>query len=634
MSGIDNFPDDNNLWLVKWIDQIRLAHLTTNSASFSVLIQKLSISDPKLIHRLGRKQLQGILSPPSSDQKYEVIRLLIGVLPEIEIGAVFQAKNKVAQLPSTSLNITLPLAELSCESRELLELLPSPYKEWPPEMPYRVLNRFEYHVEKRECQGSNCLVFKTDTVDYIIPRSVIFKTFYAQNVKFAKAFTNGDWPTQRETLVCMKELESGLKTGIDEETGEWNIVLRLKVPYELTPLLGVYIFDEYGKKCASSIYASMFKARNNNPNESWFMDAKIPFSTTPKNPLTFSVQGFELKKYTLAEEGTPSRFLVTKITRSSLPSLPAISCAYVINGQQGRDQVEVDEPAPFSSQAYVKPANALTTVDSNTDSNPTFGATEILSSSFSWINPPAVRRMQKASSKSYNKPIKAINSDNKDTDQVSPGNNTYSASARPEAQIKTLIRQPDKRFEYLLAVLNSLKNELKILDYKIVAPLQKLQGIEIGGVSCWNFLDEDSRSTGNWPKKGWRMQKHAEKTAEGGFKLGQPRAALVVRIEFTESEFGHWIEIEQKSTSYRSPYIRKAPSDSHELIQHLIEVIARTEAKKLTHNLLKATAEFDLTDTPVIKAYKHGYVKNTNGDLSQTSVFTFLKKCHESSYKL
>ena len=51
MSGINNFPDDNNLWLVKWIDQIRLAHLTTQSASFSVLIQKLSISDPKLIHR-------------------------------------------------------------------------------------------------------------------------------------------------------------------------------------------------------------------------------------------------------------------------------------------------------------------------------------------------------------------------------------------------------------------------------------------------------------------------------------------------------------------------------------------------------------------------------------------------------
>jgi hypothetical protein len=628
MSGINGFPDDDNLWLVKWIDQIRLPHLSTKSASFSVLLQKLRIHDPKLVHALNTEEIQAILSPPEGEE-FKFTRHLVGLFPSIEIGAVFQSKNKVAQLPDDSLTITLPFGEQSCSSENFLDLREPPSIEWPTKMPYRLINRFEYFVEKSACHDSQCLVFRTDITEYIIPRSVIFKTFYALNRRFAQAFTNGPWPSQCETLVCMKELESGLKTEIDAETGSWNVVLQLNVPSELTPLLGIYIFDDYGRTCATSIHSSMFKSRQKNAYGGWFIDAKIPFSVDVENPLKLSVQGFKLKKYKHAPADSLTKFLVTKINSSSLPKLPPLRCAYVVSGQQGREKINVDEPAPFSNMCKVKPGNASTTIDSNTDANTTHGSEEIVTSSFFWIDPPPMQRMQKALSKSYNSPVKGDHLGDNVTNVVSPGNNTYSAYASAEAQIKTLIRQPDKLFENLLETLLSLKKDSKIYNYTIIAPIQHLQGIEIGGVRCWNFLDEDARSSGNWPKKGWRMKKHADKQAEGGLRFGQPRAALVVRIDYSKSQSGHWIEIEQKSTSYRSPYITKLPNDVQEIMQHLIEIIARNEAKNLISNLDKGVAELDLIDTPMIRAYKHGYKKGTHGDLSHDSVLAFLRKSHK-----
>lgn len=627
MTQIASFPDDQYLWVVKWIDCIRLAHLSTKTASVSILLQRLSIRDPKLVSYLTENQLTLIFSP-TEDTQYKTIRDLVGTLPEIEIGDVFQSKTRVARLPSKSFPVLLPFAESTCESRRLSDLEPPPYQKWARQMPYRILNNFEYSLDKKQFHGSNFLVYKSPTVDYIIPKSVIFKTFYAQNRKFALAFTNGDWPTQSETLVCTKELESGLKTGVDETTGEWNIVLQLKVPAELTPLIGIYLFDEHGRACASSIYSSMLKSRNNNQNDAWFIDAKIPFTATPQNPLRLAVQGFELRRYAGAEEGKPIRVLVTKILQSSLPALPQINRSYVINGQQAQNKVKVDEPAPFTNHASIKPANQKTTVDSNIDSNPSFGTAEILSSSFSWIDPPDVRQMQKTSSKSYNKLARPNGDEEKNLNNVSSGNSTYSNTAHPEANTKTLVRNPDKLFDQLISVLSTLKKEEKIFDYRILAPIQKIQGIEIGGLLCWNFLDEESRSTGRWPSKGWRMKKHAEKTDQGHYMLGQPRAALVIRIDYTEDKFGYWIEIEQKSTSYRSPYICNAPDDAYELIEHLIEIVARTAANNLVRDLASGAKELKLDKTVLVTAYKHGYIKKTEGDISPTSVLNFLKKSH------
>lgn len=83
-----------------------------------------------------------------------------------------------------------------------------------------------------------------------------------------------------------------------------------------------------------------------------------------------------------------------------------------------------------------------------------------------------------------------------------------------------------------------------------------------------------------------------------------------------------------RTVSYRSPYITNVICDAHELIQHSIEVIARTEAKNLISDLLMGAKEFETAQPPIIKAYRHGYIKQTLGDLSPKSVLSFLNKCH------
>lgn len=626
MSQIGNFPDGDALWLVKWIDGIRLASWSTTSASVAVLLQKLSIRDPAKISTLKPHDL-ALIFTPTDDTRYQTVHILVGTLPYIEIGDIFQSATKVARLPGISLPVSIPLAEASCVPARLANQEPPPYEKWEKRLPYRVLNNFEYLLNKKQFADSNFLVFKSEAVDYVIPKSVIFKTFYAQNWMLAQAFTNGSWPNQSATLVCMKELESGLYTGIDEATGEWNIVLQLKVPEHLTPLLGVFLFDEYGKKCASSIYTSIFQTRRSTQNDSWFIDAKIPFVTTPENPLRLVIRGFELKRYSSAEEEAPTRILVTGILRSSLPSLPTINQAYVINGQKGEQQFDVDAPAPFTRHANIKPVNQQTSIESDADSHPSLGATEIPTSSFSWIDPPQVRKMHKTSSKSYNKSVKSSESQNTSSDHVSPGNNTYSSIAKPEAHIKLRIRQPDKIFEELIAILRASKRARIIFDYKVFSPLRELERIEIAELECWNFLGEEARMTGIWPQKGWRMKNHAGRVEGGGYTFGQPRAALVIQIFYTEFDFGYWIEIEHKTTTFLSPYIQNAPNHGHQLIGHFIEILARTNGSRPTHHLSKAASDFGLSDELTIVAYKHTYEEN--GALSLESVLNFLKKNHK-----
>lgn len=633
MPALDNFPQDGNLWVIKWIDKVRIAHQATTSASISLLIQKLPISDPKQLHRLDPETLQEILSPPAAQNAvFATTTNLIGSLPAISIGAVYRNGHRVGQLPTETKDFEMPLGELSCESRRLDHEIPS-FPDWNKSMPYRVLNKFEYTIDRTNFSQSHCIVYEAAGVEYIIPRSVIFKTYYAQNYKFAQAFTNGDWPTQSKTLIYTDQLDSGLWTGIDADSGEWNIVLQLDVPEELTPLLGIFYFDSYGFKRASSIYTSILQANRNSFKRDWFIDAQIPFETTPDTPLQLSVTGFKLKKYSLAPENAPDRFLVTRILQSSLPILPIINRSCFVNGQRGKTSSNADSPAPFSGQKEIKVATDQTTLSDQSDANKTLESTIVEEESFSFINPPEMRQMKKDSSKSYKTTERFPKTELPDTDRASPGNGTYKGSALPEAQTKMLIRDPDKRFDELIAVLQKLKKQRSILDFTIVPPILSSQKIEVGDLQCWNFLDEKSRLTGRGRRKGWRMKVDAKQNSGGTYSsTGQPRAALIIRIQFNKIVWGYWIEIQVRSSTYRSPYITNVKEDDFDLLGSAIEIIAQAKGNDLANVLDKRINKN--SEIAVFNAYKHGYYKDNAGPLSGTvsadSVKKFLNKCHAS----
>lgn len=76
---IDEFPNDGALWFIKWIDEFRLPHGLTRSASVKVILQRLPFSNPREVSKVGFNDLEKILGKRKIDDE-PVIAVPIPVL--------------------------------------------------------------------------------------------------------------------------------------------------------------------------------------------------------------------------------------------------------------------------------------------------------------------------------------------------------------------------------------------------------------------------------------------------------------------------------------------------------------------------------------------------------------------------
>lgn len=355
MATFEQFPEDEHLWLVKWIDKVKLPHPSTKSAAVEVLLQKLPVENPAQISRLQENQIQKILNVRAYDHPEFFLdpcpKILMGAIPALSIGAVFQNKKQVGELPSLREQILLPHAEKSCETKTLHDEIPYP-NGWDPKFPHRILNPFEFSLPKKSFPQSQCLVFRTTKITYVIPRSVIFQTFYGLHALMARAFTNGPWPETLKSMIFTGDLDSGMKTEIDSLTGHWNLVRQLNVDRALAPLLALYYFDPYARACAESIYSSALQERGVSERNPWHISAKIPFQGT--EPVVLNARGYRLRSFITraskksAYPSLPTKVLITRIVASSFPRhAPDISTAAFINPLRGDKPVEINEPPLF-----------------------------------------------------------------------------------------------------------------------------------------------------------------------------------------------------------------------------------------------------------------------------------------------
>lgn len=396
MAIFEQFPEDGHLWLVKWIDKVKLPHLSTQSAAIEVLLQKLPFNDPIQISRLSKKQIQQILRAHANDQPesflYPCPKILMGAIPALCVGAVFKNKKQVGELPSLRTQILLPNAEDSCEAKTIFDEIPYP-DGWDPKYKHRVLNPSEFSFPKVSFPQSQCLIFRTADITYIIPRTVIFQTFYGLHTSMARAFTNGPWPKTLKSLIFTGDLHSGMKTGIDSVTGNWNLVRQLNVERALAPLLALYYFDPYARACAESIYSSALQERGPSGRNPWHISAKIPFQGT--KPVVLDVRGYRLHSFAKLTPEKPvdhrqsTKVLITRIVASTFPTYaPDISTAAFINSSRGDKSVEIGEPPPFSGGAQTpKPPTDKTTIESDIDSMASMQPVNIIMDTFDWINP-------------------------------------------------------------------------------------------------------------------------------------------------------------------------------------------------------------------------------------------------------
>ncbi|MET3115831.1 hypothetical protein AAKU64_000034 [Undibacterium sp. GrIS 1.8] len=627
MATFDQFPDDDHLWMVKWVDKIQLPHLSTKSASVEVLLQKLPDILLPSLNRLSEKDIQSLLNVSAFKNPEHFTnpcpRVLAGAIPSIYIGQVYQHKVLVGDIPTIRLPIFLPGGEASCETVTLQEEIPQSLG-WDPKFPHRILNPSEFSVPKQSFPHSQCLVFRTKKFTYVIPRAVIFQTYYALHTSMARAFTNGPWPEALKSLIFTGELDSGMKTEIDEQTGVWNLVRQIGVKRELAPLLALYYFDPHARVCAESIYSNALQERGFGAHNPWHISAKIPFQGN--TPVSLDVRGFALHSYAtlnknkVSNEHQPTKILITKIIASSFPVVPEIKTAAYVNSLRGSEVTEVDAPPPFSSGVPTpKPPNDATTINNNADAMSEGQPTELVMDTLTWINPPTISTLQKIKSKTYTGKPSSPKPNIDGGDMTSPGNLGYGQNNVSEVRIEIeLVRQPEQRFQYLQNALKKLADKEIIARFTVISPPSQLQTIRHSGDSCWNFLDEESRITGKWPKKGWRLVTPSKRLDDGSLKIGQPRAALVIEIEFQDI-VGYWIEIESRTGGFRSPFLYNFNCDPLDAVSHCIEIIALHEGKNLDIPLQNGLAEVEGS----VRTYMHIYESKDSSEFSIASLTRF-----------
>lgn len=630
MPIIEEFPNDEVFRLVKWVDKFTLPHLTTRSTSVIVRLQRLPFQRHTDLNRLSREGAVALLPLDRTDagqSQYTSVAVHAGLLPHLAIGRVYQGRRLVGELPTRQATISLPQAELSCHEVSIGEELEAP-PGWS--YPYKQLLSREFGGIQTEFSASRCLVFHDQSgIDYVIPRALIFQRFYAIQRELANAFTSGPWAQTKRKIVYEGQLKSGLETKVDPDTGAWHVILQTHVDNDFARLAALLYFDDYAAVCAESIYTGMLTDRRGSQHAPWFARARIPFRAEAK-PLRLQIKGFMLapRLGRPIAGGKPvvrkQSFLATSILGCSWPSYtPQIKAGRLNSGDKGREQLPADGDRPYAGQLRARPAGSDLITTSAVDASATQGDATTLEDTFSWLDGEEPEKLTKDRSQLYGE-SDVVRPQPPPPDTASGGERTHQGGNAAPAHHKVLVRDPVNRFRYLLEAFEALQKAQDLRSYSVYQPAIPSQMAQCGGLACWNLLDTAARRTGRWPNAGWRMIERAR--GSGSERTpGKPRCVLVVRIE-RAGRVGYWFEIETRPTEggVLSPYFYDLGQDDQEVIQHLIESIARAEGRNLRQ---AAATALEAAGRGNAQCYRHHYRGEQSSELDVNSLRRFFARC-------
>lgn len=610
---IDPLPEDNRLWLVKYIDQYHIADGTGTSTAVYVLFQYLPGYSPQDISQLTPHKVQEILGyRKKTDERREFMlkRIMVGTLCAISTGDVFLNGKCEGRLPNQTRVVQLAPGESDSVEYTLGQPLEKP-PEWRSERDYHILNAFEYCGLYDHRQPNVALTKSRVTVlhrkngrdihTYIIPRTVIFSSFYACHTLMANAFCSGQWKDTSNTVIALKWNNGEPATQIDPENGNWNIVVQMNIELRFAGLLAVLYLDDYGRTQANLIHAKNLSDRQADLRTPYYASARIPLQAV-NEPLRLNLTYLQLRtsKYMDAEGvwHTSNKYLVTGICGASWPShYPDIARNSVNSNDEGQHIETTAHPRPYGEAGRTKKSNSNTRIRSDADAKDDSTTTIIDGVPWDWLDDgPTYTQLEKKSSKRYtdkSPPPPAKNEGN----NVSTGNRNHSKRSIPKGQASTT-SQPD--IDSFTAILEAFKT---LKDDKVLKSTAFVQAARAGqrattrnGYSCWKFIDEFSILGGHAPTKGWSTVYEFEEKKRAAYW----RTALVLKIEF-KGAFYYWIEIEARSSDYQSVLIKVREEDRMAKIEETLSIIARQKGRWLDKHLKR-----HFQDTNVgVRCYKH-----------------------------
>lgn len=622
---ISGFPEDDCYWFIKWIDEFKLPHLATSSASVKVVLQKLSSVDYHNLSDLGLTDIRSILGQRKKDADVIIdIRcpvVMAGTLPLIFVGAIYRGGVYIGRLPVYRRTITL--ADGGQEGLELsLSEQITPPPGWPEGASYSLLNRFEYSVVPNIMKSSRCLVISRGDNTFIIPRMTIFKTFYAPHTELAKAFCSGPWNDRLREVICLYDFESGLKTQKITHPEQWNVILQTRVPDVFAPILALLYFDEFARSCASLIYSQSLQDREGRARNPWYASARIPFKSNEED-LKLSVLGFSLRSSFYRDQAGKTiekrKFIVTEIIGCSWPGyIPLIGHERANSGTGSSNPTAVDEPAPYPGTPVGEVERSGAELDATHDADVTSPITHLNHTEFHWINKPKLLKLEKQSSKKYSTPPRGealVHSD-----RMSTGEDTYQNDAVGKGLAEHRIRTPEKRFKSILEVFSQLKRDGTISSFNVLPCADSRYEIIRDGLACWSFKEKTDVRSKYRPRRGWRLVKYDRNSRQGCIY----RCALVVRLILNQRAL-FWIEIECRETGeggFRSPVLADVRRPTASTISSALEVIATCKGI----NMELPLSEVFGPDKVKVGCYKHVYEKESDSMFDSGSVSRFLSQ--------
>lgn len=624
MQLFEDLPLPPGLWLVKWIDRFQLGH-DSEAPKVSVALQKLPTESVDALAHLSSTSIAEILgSRPRTPGAQEVDQPIItnrviqaGYLPLLSIAEVIEGGSQVARLPTESREIRLLPSTVLADLR-VGESLPPP-AEWSASAPFRVLNRFEYQLGGIPgIQDSRCLVFHFDGTEYILPKMVIFRAFYGFSSKLINALCSGPWPEKVREVISFAHYKSGLFTGIDQETGAWNIVLQAGVPESHAAPLALLWFDPYGRKQAESLYTDSLRqndGRRGADGRSWHAGANIPHRLD-LGPFKMRVQGFSLRPFQPWRRSSGERFLITTITGSTW-TLPDQEVCPALH--RSNEQSDVQHPAPEGKtywrgkQPVEGDPNAVGTSTSDPSAEDSVNVFSTMT--FEYLNQPKIKPQKKQSSQKFApSPPGPVDPPSM---LVSAGEPTYAKVPASPAEIQERIRARSQQFEFLIRALDTLVSDGQIDSFEACAPTDPSLLVMRNGLPCWSFLSSSDRRIGNVPSSGWEII-HCDEDQESDQQQGRrkrtqyARCALILEIRRADKSIV-LIEIEPRLTG--SAYCMIAFEKSQSLLPWLVSSVldAIREHEGRLRNLDLKSIFAPITSNPVA-VLKHSYEHEATED--------------------
>lgn len=596
-----HYPSDSRLYFIRWIDRYTKPHKASTSTSVCCFLVPLPdhIKDPAKATPDQIAKLFGY-----SDQTPFTARVLVGALPSIRIGYVYQDRKRVGMLPCQELSLgdALLLGENSGKYGRNIQLDTVIAKDG--DFPIKAVPTSQLHLDHSVRFRSGVLMAEDSAsgIEFLIPRSLIFRTFYARSTYLASVFTMGIWREMVDKVLLLGKHFAGNLTQELEDPRRFHVVMQRGLRKDDATSVALLYFYPYGNAAAEALYAPMLKAQNDaafGGDFSWYSNAQIPMDPD-LGPYRGRVMGYYLTPH---KSRRPRKtFLVTSFLGYSLPrDFPELGDILVNDGNREGELEHTDGPRPYGEapDRGRKRPNGMQD-DDGLNSSTNHQAFDEPSDTFEWLDPPRRFDLVKDHSTVYTGP--RLPGPNTSTAEGSFGDRDGAKNSNSALDARLKSRASEHNFNALLRALKELKTDGTIVDFSQVYPQDSTQRVPIGAFICWNFLDELQRAASydRLVRRGWAFL-HPEGKRSGGLERG----ALVVEILLLDGRTAFWIEIQTRHGAM-SPLLICDGADREAQISGALNIIFSARGSNLDDHFRAASMK--------AHCFTHRYVSENEGD--------------------